>query len=175
MIIVNFLKKKVIKTIPLWMLLVILIGTAAGAFLFISNLVSNNVVVTNPPMEISGSFESVQYVHLETISVFPYTLNDPVMAVGYIIIEITQTGMTLEQIGGINVQVLNDVGGDMTGAVLSTVLINAGFRFIIGESISSGTFDFGGGGLATAGEIHVGLTFEDLGTYGISMQVSQTY
>jgi hypothetical protein len=173
---VNFLKRKVIKTIPLWMLFVILIGTAAGAFLFISNLVSNNVSVTNPPIEISGSFESVQYVHLETVSAFTYTLNDPVMAVGYIVIEITQTAMTLAQVGGVTVHVLNDAGGDMTGAWLGGAEpINEGYRFIISESISNGAFDFGGGGLATAGEIYVGLTFEFGGIYGVSMQISQTY
>lgn len=171
----NFLKKKVVKTIPLWMLLVVLIGTAAGALFFISNLVSNNVLVTNPPMEISGSFESVHYVHLEMVSTFTYTLNDPVMAVGYIVIEITETGMSLAQVGSITVHVVNDAGGDMTGSWLGGAEpINEGYRFIISESVSTGAFDFGGGGLATSGMIYVGLTFESTGTYGVSMQISQT-
>ena len=89
----SFLKKKVIKTLPVWMLIIIMIGTAAGAYLWISNLVSNNVTVTNPPIEISGSFESVHYVDLETVSHFTYTLNNPDMAVGFIIIDITKTGI----------------------------------------------------------------------------------
>lgn len=156
------------------MIAIILIGTVAGAFLWISNLVSTDVTVTDPPIEIAGSFESVHYVHLETVSVFPYTLNDPIIAVGYIIIEITQVGMTLAQVGGITVQVLNDAGGDMTGAVLASQPINEGYRFTICESVYVDTFDFGGGGLATAGEIYVGLTFESTGTYGVSMQISQT-
>jgi hypothetical protein len=171
----NFLKRKVIKTIPVWMLLIVLVGTAAGALLFISNLVSTTVTVTNPPMEISGSFESVHYVHLEMVSAFTYTLNDPVMAVGYIVIEITQTGMTLSQVGSITVHVLNDAGGDMTGAWLGGAEpIDSGYRFIISESISMGAFDFGGGGLATTGEIYVALTFESTGTYDVSMKISQT-
>jgi len=171
----NFLKKKVLKSIPVWLLIVIMIGTAAGAVFWISNLISSNVTVTNPPIEISGSFESVHYLDLETVSHFTYTLNDPVMAVGYIIIEITQTAMILAQVGGINVHVLNDAGGDMTGAwVGGAEPINDGYRFTIYESISTGPFDFGGGGLATAGDIYVGLTFTGGGTYGVSMQVSQT-
>lgn len=171
----SFLKKKVIKTLPVWMLIIIMIGTAAGAFLWISNLVSNNVTVTNPPIEISGSFESVHYVDLETVSHFTYTLNNPDMAVGFIIIDITQTAMTLAQVGGITVHVLNDAGGDMTGAWLGGAQpINEGYRFTIYASISMDAFDFGGGGMATNGEIYVGLTFTSGGTYGVSMQISQT-
>ncbi len=170
----SLLKRKVIKTIPVWLLALILIGTAAGAFLWISNLVSTDVTVTNPPIEISGSFESVHYVSIETISRFDYVLNDPTMAIGYIIIEITQTGMSLAQIGGINVQVLNDIGGDMTGAAYSAEPISEGYRFIICDSSSMNAFDFGGGGMATAGEIYVGITFEEIGSYGVSMQISET-
>jgi hypothetical protein len=170
----SLLKRKVIKTIPVWMLALVLIGTVAGAFLFISNLVSTNVAVINPPIEISGSFESTHYVHLERISVFSYTLNDPVAAIGYIIIEIIAPTMTLAQVGCITVHVLNDAGGDMSGAVISTAPIENGYRFTICDSNSMNAFDFGGGGLATAREIHVGLTFEETGMYEVNMQISQT-
>jgi len=169
----NFLKRKAIKTIPVWMLALVLIGTAAGALLWISNLVSTDVTVTNPPIEISGSFESVHYVGIETISRFDYVLNNPTMAIGYIVIEITQTAMTLAQIGGINVQVLNDMGGDMTGTASGAEPINEGYRFIICDSSSMNAFDFGEGGMATAGEIYVGITFEAIGLYGVSIQISE--
>jgi hypothetical protein len=175
MIDMNFLKRKVIKTIPAWVIVIIMIGTVAGAVFWISNLISTDVTVTDPPIEISGSFEGVHYIDLETVSHFTYTLNDPDMAVGFIIIDITQTAMTLAQVGGITVQVLNDAGGDMTGAWLGGAQpINEGYRFTIYESISIDAFDFGGGGMATNGEIYVGLTFTSGGTYSVSMQVSQT-
>jgi hypothetical protein len=170
----SFLKRKVSKTIPVWMLALVLIGTAAGALLWISNLVSTDVTVTNPPIEISGSFESVHYVGIETISRFDYVLNDPIMAIGYIVIEITQTAMSLAQIGGINVQVLNDMGGDMTGTASGAEPIFEGYRFIIGDSSSMNAFDFGKGGTATAGEIYVGITFEEIGLYSVSMRISGT-
>jgi len=171
----KFLKRKVVKTIPAWVLVLIALGTVSGALLWISNLVSTNVTVTNPPIEISGSFESVHYVDMEMVSTFSYTLNDPVMAVGYIIIDITQTAMTLSQIGSINVRVLNDAGGDMTGAWLGGGGdINEGYRLTIYESISMDAFDFGGGGMATSGEIYVGITFNVGGSYVVSMQISQT-
>jgi hypothetical protein len=171
----KFLKRKVVKTIPAWVLVLIAIGTVSGALLWISNLVSTNVTVTNPPIEISGSFESVHYVGIEMVSTFSYTLNDPVMAVGFIIIDITQTAMTLSQVGGINVRVLNDAGGDMTGVWLGGGQpINEGYRLTIYESISMDAFDFGGGGMATAGEIYVGITFDVGGPYNVSMRISQT-
>jgi hypothetical protein len=174
MIDMNFLKRKVIKTIPVWMIIVIMIGTVAGAVFWISNLISTDVTVTNPPIEISGSFESVHYVGMERVSSFSYILNDPVMATGYIVIDITQTGMTLEQIGGISVRVLNDMSGDMTGAVYDMQLINEGFRWVICDSNGMTAFDFGEMGMASAGEIYVGITFEGGGTYSVSMQISQT-
>jgi hypothetical protein len=174
MIEMNFLKKKVVKTIPVWLLIVIMIGTAAGAAFWISNLVSTNVTVTDPPIEISGSFENPHYVGMERVSSFSYILNDPIMATGYIIIDITETGMTLAQVGGISVRVLNDMGGDMTGDVFDIQPINEGYRWVICDSDGMNAFDFGEMGMATAGEIYVGITFESTGIYDVSMQISQT-
>ena len=170
----NVLKKKVIKTIPLWMLALILIGTAAGAFLWISNLVSTDITVTNPPVSISGSFESPHYVSIETTSTFDYTVNNPGLAIGYIIIEITQPGMTLAQVGSISVLVETNMGGSLDGLVIATDVINEGYRFVFCESITMLGFDFTAPGTAAAGLIHVSLTFEDLGTYTVSMQISGT-
>ncbi|MFW9960504.1 MAG: hypothetical protein ACFFDV_05770 [Candidatus Thorarchaeota archaeon] len=170
----SFLKRKVVKTIPVWMLALILIGTVAGAFIWISNLVSTDVTVTNPPIEISGSFESVHYVSIETVSSFSYILNDAPKAVGYIIIEITQPGMSQAQVGGISVRVLNDMGGDMTGTLYDFEPISEGYRYIFCDSSYMNPFDFGESGMATAGEIYVGITFESIGTYGVSMQISET-
>ncbi|MFW9807303.1 MAG: hypothetical protein ACFFFK_11295 [Candidatus Thorarchaeota archaeon] len=170
----NFLKKKVIKTIPAWMIIVIMIGTAAGAVFWISNLISTNVTVTNPPLEISGSFESVHYVGMERVSTFTYTLNDPIMATGYIILDITQMGMTQSQVGGVTARVFNDMGGDMTGAVADIQTITEGYRWVLCDSSGMIPFDFGELGMATAGVIYIGITFENIGTYGVSMQISQT-
>jgi len=170
----NFLKRKVLKTIPVWLLIVIMIGTAAGAVFWISNLISTNVTVTDPPIAISGSFESVHYVGMERVSSFSYILNDPVMATGYIVIDITQAGMSLAQIGGISARVLNDMGGDMTGDVYDIQPISEGYRWVICDSNGMIAFDFGEMGMAAAGEIYVGITFESSGTYSVSMQISQT-
>jgi len=174
MIEMNFLKRKVVKTIPVWVLFIIMIGTVAGAIFWISNLVSTDVTVTDPPIEISGSFESVHYVGMERVSYFTYILNDPILATGYIVIEITQPGMSLGDIGGITVQVLTDMGGDMTGDVLDLQPINDGYRWVICDSEFMNAFDFGEMGMATAGIIYVGITFESIGTFTVSMQVTQT-
>jgi hypothetical protein len=173
MIDMNFLKRKVIKTIPVWMLLIITIGTVAGAVFWISNLVSTTVTVTDPPIEISGSFDSVHYVGMERVSSFTYILNDAIMAVGYIVIEITQPGMTLADIGGMNVQVRTDAGGDMTGAVWDVQAISAGYRWVMCDSNGMNAFDFGWMGMAMAGDIDVGITFESTGSFGVSMQITQ--
>ena len=156
------------------MIIIVMIGTVAGAVFWISNLISTDVTVTDPPIEISGSFESVHYVGMERVSSFTYILNNPVMATGYIIIEITQAGMSLAQVGGISVRVLNDMGGDMTGDVYDIQPIDEGYRWVICDSDGMTVFDFGEMGMATAGEIYVGITFESTGTYGVSMQISQT-
>jgi hypothetical protein len=170
----NILRKKVIKVVPVWLLAVVMVGTAAGALFWISNLVSNDVTVTDPPIEISGSFESTHYVGMEMVSSFTYILHDAAEATGYIIIDIIQTGMTLEQVGGITVQVLNDMGGDMTGAICEQAPISDGYRFVLCDSDGMIPFDFGEMGMATAGEIYVGITFDYKGSYGVNMQVSQT-
>ena len=169
----SFLKRKVIKTIPVWMLVIIMIGTVAGAFFWISNLVSTDVTVSDPPIEIIGSFESVHYVGMEMVSSFTYFLNDPIMAVGYIVIEITQPGMTLADIGDINVLVRPDVGGDMTGDLYDLQPISTGYRYVFWDLNSMDGFDFGGNGMAMAGDIDVGITFETTGTFSVSMQISQ--
>lgn len=168
----NFLKRKVIKTIPLWMLVIIMIGTVAGAVFWISNLVSTNVTVTDPPIEISGSFESVHYVGLEMVSSFFYILNDPGMAFGYIVIEITQPGMTLADVGGINVLVRPDSGGDITGALYDTQPISEGYRYVFSDTMMN-DIKFDGNGMAMAGDIDVGITFESTGSFGVSMQITQ--
>lgn len=170
----SFLKRKVIKTIPVWMLFIIMIGTVAGAFFWISNLVSTDVTVTDPPIEIIGSFESVHYVGMEMVSRFSYILNDPILAVGYIVIEITQPGMTLADIGGITMLVRSDAGSDMTGAVFDLQPISTGYRYVFCDSNFMNAFDFGEIGTATVGEIEVGITFESTGIFSVSMQISQT-
>lgn len=170
----NVLKKKVIKTIPLWMLALILIGTAAGAFLWISNLVSTDITVTNPPVSIYGSFESPHYVSIETTSTFDYSVNTAELVIAFIIIEITQPGMTLAQVGSISVLVETNMGGSLDGIVIATDVINEGYRFVFCESITMYGFDFTEGGMATAGLIHVSITFEDTGSYTVSMQISST-
>ncbi len=170
----NVAKKKVIKTIPLLMLALILIGTAAGAFLWVSNLMSTDITVTNPPVSISGSFESPHYVSIETTSTFNYTVNNPRMAIGYIIIEITQPGMSLAEVSSISVLVHPGVGSSLDGVLIATGPINEGYRFVFCDSVTLGGFDFAEGGIATAGLIHVSLTFESTGTYAVSMQISET-
>lgn len=170
----NLLKRKVIKTIPLWMILILMIGTVAGAYFWISNLISTDVTVTEPPIEIIGSFESDHYVGMERVSSFSYILNDAIMAVGFLIIEITQPGMTQADVGDINVLVRPDIGDDKTGALYDVQPIDSGYRYVFYDSNSMLPFDFGEMGMATVGEIYVGITFESLGTFGISMQVSQT-
>ncbi|MHA1951917.1 MAG: hypothetical protein ACW987_18880 [Candidatus Thorarchaeota archaeon] len=172
MIDMNVLKRNVIKTIPVWMLVIIMIGTVAGAVFWISNLVSTNVTVTDPPIEISGSFESVHYVGMERISSFTYLLNDAMMAVGYIVIDITQPTMSLTDVGGITVLVRPDVGGDITGAVYDIQPLSMGYRYVFSNTMLN-AFDFGEMGMAMAGEIHVGITFESTGSFGVSMQITQ--
>lgn len=170
----NLLKKKIIKTIPLWMILILMIGTVTGAYFWISNLISTDVTVTEPPIEIIGSFDSDHYVGIERVSSFSYILNDAVMAVGYLVIEITQPGMSLSDVGGINVVVRPEIGDDKIGALFDAQPISSGYSFVICDSNGLIPFDFSEMGMATIGEIYVGITFESLGTFGISMQVSQT-
>lgn len=88
----KIMQKKLSKSLLVSVLALIMVGSAAAAFVWISNMRTTTVTVREIPVTLSGDFVASSYTHEETFQEFPYTVNDAPYAVGYIFIEFIATG-----------------------------------------------------------------------------------
>ena len=85
----SILKKRIGKAIPVWVvLIVIIVGTAAGAFLWVSNLIERMPTVTDVPIYLQDEYMSSTYKDEYVTWLINYTVHDPDASDGYIYIEI---------------------------------------------------------------------------------------
>jgi hypothetical protein len=71
---IKILQKKVFKTIPIWLLVILCIGTVFAAFTWISNQIVTYVQVTPTPITITGAFVDHPYPGIECVQTFNYTV-----------------------------------------------------------------------------------------------------
>jgi len=172
----SFLKKTKVKAIPLWLILLITIGTASGVLLWISNQISTNVTVAETPITLSGGFETSPTVDIQSYSVFMYWINDDTQDVGYIVLEFISLGV---DIGPSNFTV--DVDYQPYGEIiLDTQLVtgypmNHGFNAVlyVFEQNGGGAIDFGPGSTLN-GDFEVRITYHVALPLTVTMQISST-
>jgi hypothetical protein len=86
------LKKKVLKVLPVWLLALLLIGSAAAAFLWISNMVRISIVVWERPifLESRGNVVGMTFYpdELRTHQI-NFTVNNPAQNLGYVVFNFT--------------------------------------------------------------------------------------
>lgn len=177
--IVSFLKNKVGNVIPVWaVIFIIVVGTAAGAFLFISNLIDKNVTVTDIPIEIQTEFMEPPYKNETTNWIVNYTINEMSQSSGYIYISIWYgSSITTSEVNIQEVWVEPDLGSTIYGSLVpgypKTVAANV-IDFLFQDSFSLGPIDFSDFGSSTIGNIHIALWFNVTGTFNLQMQLTAT-
>ncbi|TFG04661.1 hypothetical protein EU538_12080 [Candidatus Thorarchaeota archaeon] len=171
----SFLKKKVRKVIPVWVILVITIGTAAGAYLWISNTMSTIVVVEGPPVELSGQFQTQAYMGLWSSQTFAYTINDLTDCTGYVYLGFSVSGLVLD---GSEISLIITVRPGNSTTILtlqvSGQLYSNAIQYVYGDDTSS-AIDFSDYGSYTYGSIDVEICYNVEWTWTVQMAITSTY
>ena len=163
------------KTIPIWVILIVMIGTASGVLLWISNQISTNVEPAITPITLTGIFDTSPTMEVVSYEVFTYWINDDTNDIGYIVLEF-QAGT---DIGPSNFTV--DIDYQPSGEIiLDTQLasgypINHGFNAVmyVFEQSGGGAIDFGPSG-SLNGAIEVRITYHISLPLTVVMQLSST-
>ena len=86
----SILKKRIGKVIPVYAVLaIIIVGTAAGAFLWVSNMIDKYQTVTDVPIELQEEYMSSPWKDEYITWVINYTVHDASQCDGYIYVEIS--------------------------------------------------------------------------------------
>lgn len=167
-----------IKSVPIWMISLILIGTAAGSLVWISNEISDNVLPVERPIELEGQFITTPFLDEPAVQTFSYTINDNTQDVGYIVLDFwTSGGVYYLYPANLTILVTVDVGSDDVGTDLVTgypVALSPYYLRYVFENYETGPIDFGNGDSETLGLIDVGITYHVLYSISVSIQISST-
>lgn len=171
----SLLKKKVRNIVPVWVMVVIMIGTAAGAYLWISNSITTTVVVEGPPIELSGQFQTQAYMGLWSSQTFAYTINDMSDCTGYVYLGFTVSGLVLD--GSEISSIITVRPGNSTTILTWQVggeLYSNAIQRVYGDDTSS-AIDFSDYGSYTYGSIDVDICYNVEWTWTVQMAITSTY
>ncbi|MFW9910138.1 MAG: hypothetical protein ACFFEF_16395 [Candidatus Thorarchaeota archaeon] len=170
----SILRRRVRQVVPVWVLAVVCIGLAAGAYIWISNIASNNVQVTDNPIELVGQFETPVFVDVISTSTINYTINDPGRCTGYIYLEFHVSGLVLD---GDEIYQLVRVYPDGVSAIITTTLrtdvYSNAIIYILADD-SGGPIDFGFFGGATKGQIEALIVYHVSWLWTVTMTITET-
>jgi hypothetical protein len=164
------------KSIPVWVLLITCIGSVAGAFLYISNIIQTTVDPEPYPVELSGTFDQTPIIDEVYTHVFGYTINDDTQDEGYIVLVFQGSG-----IGPSNFTIWVEIFGGTTYEYILTQVVSGyptddgGFMVTyVFEDPSTGPLDFSYGGTETYGEIWVSITYHVGTLMDVALFISST-
>jgi hypothetical protein len=80
------LKSRMTKTTSALVLLLIVAGTATGAFIWLSNRITSPIDVQGIPIELSGTFNSTPFIGEQTVDNISFVCLDPARGQGFILI-----------------------------------------------------------------------------------------
>lgn len=165
------LRKKLFKTLPAWLLALLLIGSATAAFFWISNQITTWVLVRERGIELIGSFQSSDvYKNETTLNYFSYTINNFSQCTGYIYLEFQDNNGGALNPGDIEI---DDIWVYPDSDHIYDLQLVSGYpanpypnvlAFVF-ENQSGGAFDFSVSGFAHFGDISVEVR------YGVSTQM----
>jgi hypothetical protein len=170
------LTKARVKAVPVWMILLVCIGTAAGAFILISNTIHGDVTPQEYPIMITGSFTESPYIDEAIEQSFTYTINDNTQDVGYLVLEFrsfsVEIGPTNFTITNVEVwpgsSVINCVEYSITNTDPYTLV------YVFEDSVGSTAIDFGESDTYTSGAILFSFTYHTTTPVGVDLYVSST-
>jgi len=163
------LKSHLTKTTSALVVILIVVGTATGAFIWLSNRISSPIEISGIPIEIAGAFNSTPTIGQETQNNFTYLCMDPARGNGFILIEFYALGGSdTLVIGDIEVAVGLNLGGSFAtigGLVAGYPMNNGtnGLQFLYGiydSSIIDFTQDSGTGYIWVYITYHVSFLLE---------------
>ena len=168
----KLLQKKVVKIIPIWLLLITVgIGTTFAAVNWISNQITSTTIVTALPIVITGSFASEQLAQISTTQTFTYTISSGTPT-GYIFMRFTGQFDSVSDCQ-VSVKIWQPDNGEFVdGVLVGTPNYNADssvISFMFGSSASQ-PFSFG----SSTGQIAVTTTYNNLGSVSGSLQVTSS-
>jgi hypothetical protein len=144
------LRKKLLKSLPFWVLLIVLVGTASAAFVWISNTLTTTVTVSPAPISwSSGAFTQSVFLDDSVYDVFTYDVNDNTNATGYLFIRFFANdaiGPDNVTITEVTVQPVGDIEHELT--IVSSYPMNTGPYVLdyLYEQSGGGPFDFSDSG-----------------------------
>ena len=173
------LRKKIGKVVPVWVVLgIVLVGTAAGAFVWISNLVERDETVTDLPIELQDTYMAPLYANRESQWILDYTINEMDHCTGYVWVKIwcgssitpaeaNITGMWVEPTGG-----SYHPGSLVSGYPQNTASNEVTYLFE--DPLIPGPFDFSEYGMSFDGEIWFWLNFTVTGNYNFQVAITSS-
>ena len=176
--ILKILRKRFLKIVPIWLLVLLAgAGIAVASFTWISNQVYTSVTVSDIPIKIAGEFNIQAYVGLQSSSDFTYTITSSTAPTGYMQIRLAGT---FSDVSDCEVFVsVNPTGGsgENLGFAAAPSLVGSQIILLFGGQGSTASvptpIEFG----STGGSIQVLVTYVNantIGTVDASMQVTST-
>lgn len=174
----KMLPKKLSKSLFVSVLAMILVGSAAAAFMWISNQIKTDVVVMAHPVELTGSFTATAFTNEEITEEFDYVVNTGMGTEGYICLEFTTMGLpgfNPSMIEISEVFVVEFAGIVQPGALVSGYPKQTSPDIVtfVYEQDTLGPFDFYGEGPGS-GEIYVTLTYKSSFAVTATIQITST-
>ena len=168
----KLLQKKVVRIIPICLLL-ITVGTTFAVVNWISNQITSTTIVTALPIVITGSFASEQIANIPTTQTFTYTVSSGAPT-GYIFMHFKGPFVSVSDCQ-VSVKIWQSFSGLVDGVLVGTPSRtgdspNADILFIFGSSASE-PFSFG----SSTGQITVNTIYNNVGSVSGSLQVSSGY
>jgi len=172
----KIMQKKLSKSLLVSVLALILVGSAAAAFVWISNIRTTTVTVNAIPITLTGDFVASPDPFVPTLQQFNFTVNDLSEKSGYVYIQFIAPGQTLNAERDIAVSVL--VGWELGSISLeiaegyptngwSTDQLTFVFDYF------DGPLDFTWGG-SNSGTIYVTTTYNIAYTMEASIRITST-
>ncbi len=173
----SFLRKKVSKPMAIVITVVICIGTAAGALIWISNLVQRDVTVTDIPIILEEEYITPTYVDEYVTWGLNYTINEMDQCTGYIRIDVSSGSLfTTSEMNIVDVYVETDFMSYFYGASVSGYPNQLAGNVIIFafENTYGGAFDFSDGGSTTSGTIEITMIFTVEQSFQLSLRLASS-
>jgi hypothetical protein len=170
----SVLKKKVHQVVPMWVILVVCVGSAAGAFLWISNTISTQVEVHENPILLEGAFETSAYLNVTSQATFLYTIQDPGRCSGYIYLRFISMGVTLNPNSiSVYITVTPEGQGYSTPSLFSADFTSSAITLVYGDDFLS-AIDFSDGGMVTGGQINISIIYHVVGWLIASLAITES-
>ena len=174
----NFLTKRFQKPLAVVVTLVICIGTAAGAYIWLSNLITRDITVTDTPIELQDEYMSPTYLDEYVTWIVNYTINVMDESDGYIWVEIWAPGaITTSEANIVDVRIDPEAGMTNYGSLVTGYpqnLAGNDIVFVYESTYGGGPIDFSDYGSSSTGDITITLMFTIASSFIMNIRLTSS-